>query len=39
MDDYALYDKPILTPKELEMLINEDFEYVFDEIKKEDFEG
>ncbi|EHP85697.1 diphthamide biosynthesis enzyme Dph2 [Methanotorris formicicus] len=39
MDDYALYDKPILTPKELEMLINGEFEYVFDEIKKEDFEG
>ncbi|AEF96311.1 diphthamide biosynthesis enzyme Dph2 [Methanotorris igneus] len=39
MDDSALYDKPILTPKELEMLIKGEFEYVFDEIKKEDFEG
>jgi len=37
MDDYSLYDKPLITPKELEMFINKDFDYVCDEILEWDF--
>ena len=37
LDDYLLYKKPLLTPKEFEMYIKKDFEYEFDEILFNDF--
>ncbi|ABR56486.1 diphthamide biosynthesis protein [Methanococcus aeolicus Nankai-3] len=38
LDDYLNYNKTLLTPKEFEMYIKKDFEYVFDEILFDDFE-
>jgi 2-(3-amino-3-carboxypropyl)histidine synthase len=38
LDDYLNYKKPLLTPKEFEMYIKKDFEYVFDEILFDDFD-
>lgn len=37
LDDYLTYKKPLLTPKEFEMYIKKDFEYVFDEVLFDDF--
>ncbi len=37
LDDYLLYNRPLLTPKEFEMYIKRDFEYRFDEVLLDDF--
>ncbi|XRO75471.1 diphthamide biosynthesis enzyme Dph2 [Methanocaldococcus sp. 28A] len=37
LDDYILYKKPIYTPEEFKLFIENSFEYKFDEIKESDF--
>ncbi|MCQ6253629.1 diphthamide biosynthesis enzyme Dph2 [Methanocaldococcus sp.] len=37
LDDYILYKKPIYTPEEFKLFLNNSLNYKFDEIKKEDF--
>jgi len=37
LDDHINYKRVILTPKEFEMYINNDFNYVFDEVFLDDF--
>ncbi|MBP2172777.1 diphthamide biosynthesis enzyme Dph2 [Methanococcus voltae] len=37
LDDYSNYDKTLVTAREFEMYVKEDFEYIFDEVMEHDF--